>query len=386
MDRAIETMRAFNRFFTRHVGAMDARFLGSDMNLTEARLLFEIARQEPISANRLQAEMGLDRGYLSRMIGLFEKREWIRRDRLQTDARLRPISLTQRGREIFDEVDKRQRDAVSRDLSRLNAAQQDELVQALTKAQQLLGHPVTAPSLPASASASSSSSTSIDMLDRPVWNALTGRQAPFALGDNAGLRFAPEYGPFAAPCDPSGDLTSLAHMAKGDDIWLVEKNPIVPPTGLTLVQSAECVQMVAHKLTHTENRCEHAFADLGEEDAADMRALAALTKPGPFSTKTQNLGGFIGIRKNGILVAMAGERMKPGRYTELSGVCTHPDHRGRGYAGTLMRIVTSRILQRGETAFLHCYESNTGAIALYQSLGFEIHQTVTAMVLTPTSP
>ena len=128
---------------------------------------------------------------------------------------------------------------------------------------------------------------------------------------------------------------------------------------------------------------EYAFFDLDDEDAEEMFALAFLTNPGPFSQRTHRLGRFIGIRENGRLVAMAGERMKPGAYTELSGVCSHPDYRGRGYAGFLMRVVASRMLERGEIPFLHCYTTNTGAIALYRSLGFEDHQTITATVLMP---
>ncbi|GGE93553.1 bifunctional helix-turn-helix transcriptional regulator/GNAT family N-acetyltransferase [Sphingomonas prati] len=138
MDPAIEAIRTFNRFFTRHVGAIDARFLDTEANLPEARLLFEIARQEPVQANLLQAALGLDRGYLSRMIARFEDRGWIMRDRFEADARTRPIRMTEAGREAFDKIDQRQRAAVAHDLNRLDAVAQDDLVQALTKARLLL--------------------------------------------------------------------------------------------------------------------------------------------------------------------------------------------------------------------------------------------------------
>lgn len=138
MDSAIESVRAFNRFFTRHVGAIDARFLDTDVNLPEARLLFEIARREPVSAIALGTELGLDRGYLSRMIARFEKRGWIGRDRLAADARTRPIRLTGEGRAVFDQIDRRQRDAVAHDLAALSGPEQDDLVQSLTRARLLL--------------------------------------------------------------------------------------------------------------------------------------------------------------------------------------------------------------------------------------------------------
>ncbi|MEE4453486.1 helix-turn-helix domain-containing GNAT family N-acetyltransferase [Novosphingobium resinovorum] len=138
MNQAIDAIRTFNRFFTRHVGAIDARFLDTDANLPEARLLFEIARLGPVLANVLQAELGLDRGYLSRMIARFEERGWVARDRLDSDARARPIRLTQAGQAAFEEIDGRQRDAVAHDLERLSATERDDLVQALTRGRLLL--------------------------------------------------------------------------------------------------------------------------------------------------------------------------------------------------------------------------------------------------------
>ncbi|MEI9963878.1 MAG: GNAT family N-acetyltransferase [Caulobacteraceae bacterium] len=105
-----------------------------------------------------------------------------------------------------------------------------------------------------------------------------------------------------------------------------------------------------------------------------MLALATLTQPGPFFARTHQLGDFIGVKQEGRLVAMAGERMRPTGFTEVSGVCTHPDWRGRGYAAGLMRLVAARILARGETPFLHVYASNTGAIALYEALGFRLRR------------
>jgi len=112
-----------------------------------------------------------------------------------------------------------------------------------------------------------------------------------------------------------------------------------------------------------------------------MLALATLTKPGPFFARTHQLGDFIGVKKNGALVAMAGERMKPPGFTEVSGVCTHPDHRGHGYAAGLSRIVASRILERGETPFLHAFATNTGAISVYRALGFALRRDITLTVL-----
>jgi predicted GNAT family acetyltransferase len=218
-------------------------------------------------------------------------------------------------------------------------------------------------------------------LDRPVWSALTSRQAPLAQGDQRAWRLAPEYGPFAAAADASRESqAALAGFAPGEDgLWLVEPEETPAPPGTTAAVRAVCCQMTSDEVTPGEARFE--VVALGEDDAPQMLALARLTRPGPFAPRTHRLGAFVGVKLDGRLVAMAGERMKPDGFTEVSGVCTHPDFRGRGYAGGLMRLVVRRILERGETAFLHAYASNTGAIELYRSLGFAVRRNVVLTIL-----
>jgi predicted GNAT family acetyltransferase len=219
------------------------------------------------------------------------------------------------------------------------------------------------------------------ILDRPAWNALRTRQAPLALGDGQALRLSPEYGPFAGSLDRSPEaLQALARLDPSEDgLWVVETEAFPAPPGMVVAVSAPCVQMVCEAIEAPQPDFE--VIPLTEADAPEMLALAKLTRPGPFSTATHRLGEFIGVKHDGKLVAMAGERMKPDGFTEVSGVCTHPDHRGRGYAAGLMRLVTGRILERGDTAFLHAYATNTGAIALYETLGFRHRTTVILSVL-----
>ena len=218
-------------------------------------------------------------------------------------------------------------------------------------------------------------------LDRPVWSALTSRQAPLALGDRKALRFDPAFALFAAAADNSPEgAEALGRLnVSPNGLGLVEAGDMPLPPGAVVRASAACVQMVAASLIGGGKTV--AFEPLGEADAAEMLALATLTVPGPFFEKTHRLGDFIGVKIDGRLVAMAGERMKPDGFTEVSGVCTHPDFRGRGYAGALMRVVTQRILERGEQAFLHAYAANTATIALYETLGFRVRTGITYTVL-----
>jgi hypothetical protein len=123
---------------------------------------------------------------------------------------------------------------------------------------------------------------------------------------------------------------------------------------------------------------------LSDADAPEMLALATLTRPGPFFERTHQLGDFIGVKLDGRLAAMAGERLRLPGMAEVSGVCVHPDFRGRGYARDLTRLAASRILARGETPFLHCFESNAPAIALYEALGFKLRRTIVLSVLART--
>lgn len=138
MNTAVDSIRSFNRFFTKYVGALDPRFLGTDLGLGEARLLYEIAHAEDLLASDLQSALDMDPAYVSRVLRRFEERGWIVRGREAGDGRRRPIAMTAAGRAAFDEMDARQRAEVTAALDRLGPAQQGELVGALTCARALL--------------------------------------------------------------------------------------------------------------------------------------------------------------------------------------------------------------------------------------------------------
>jgi predicted GNAT family acetyltransferase len=220
--------------------------------------------------------------------------------------------------------------------------------------------------------------TIVHPLDRPAWAALTGRQADLAQGGPSAKRFAPDIAPFAGAVDASAEsMIALAALPSPDEtLWVVEAEPPPTPPGMMVATRAPCEQMVAESITPADRPAPVEVVDLADADAAEMLALATLTRPGPFSARTHLLGPFIGIRHGGRLVAMAGERMKPGPFTEVSGVCTHPQHRGAGYGGLLTQPVSQRILARAETPFLHVYATNVDAVRLYERLGFKIRRTV----------
>ncbi len=207
-------------------------------------------------------------------------------------------------------------------------------------------------------------------LDHPVWTALTTRQESLARIEGGIRRYRPEFGPFAASAD--GTAVSLAGLAslvpEGSQVYLAQREVIDPPPGLRVLRVAKAVQMIVARIIGPSD--EFPCDVLTSDNAPEMLALAQLTRPGPFAERTHELGCFLGIRHEGRLVAMAGERMKPGPFTEISGVCTHPDHRGKGYAAGLTREVGRAILARGETPFLHAFSDNANAIALYGRLGF----------------
>ena len=218
-------------------------------------------------------------------------------------------------------------------------------------------------------------------LDRPIWSALTTRQKAISHGSDRARRFPADVAPFADVGD-TADLAELAALVPaGDFVVMFTGEPVEAPPGLAIVDTSSGNQMVLEFL-----RAPHGDFDISPLAAADvpaMQELVRLTNPGPFGPRTIELGRFVGIRRDGRLVAMAGERLKPEGHTEITGVCTHPDHRGRGYSQALVADVARHILGRGDTPFLHVYSTNKSAITLYEKLGFKFRRALRVTVLQP---
>jgi ribosomal protein S18 acetylase RimI-like enzyme len=223
------------------------------------------------------------------------------------------------------------------------------------------------------------------LLDNPVWSALAGPQAGFGEFTGAAARFRPDVAPFAALADPDDPQawSDLAKLVGPGGLALLAGVGAVPD-GWQVTRRTPGVQLVATGELRAEPDPE--AVPLGPADAPEMLALVALTKPGPFRERTVELGGYLGIRDGGRLVAMAGERFRPAGYAEISAVCTDPAYRGRGLAGRLIRAVAAGILARGETPCLQAAEDNVGAIRLYRNLGFSYRRPIVFMGARPDAP
>jgi ribosomal protein S18 acetylase RimI-like enzyme len=205
-------------------------------------------------------------------------------------------------------------------------------------------------------------------LDNPVLSSLTGPHARFAERRGNVLRYPVDVCPFVAmPAEPAAaDWPDAAQLA-GPGGWLPLAVPRVqPPAGWEVMMFGGGVQMTGDRLDVT---ADPEAVPLGAADVPEMLELTARTKPGPFLPRTVELGIYLGIRRQGKLVAMAGERLHPAGWTEISAVCTDEAWRGQGLAARLILAVGAEIRARGEIPFLHALTTNP-AIGLYEKLGF----------------
>ena len=218
-------------------------------------------------------------------------------------------------------------------------------------------------------------------LDHPIWTALTTTQQALAEGDARARRYPTDVTPFADMPDLSAEnFAALAALMSPTDIavlFTLEAVKTPAEFKVTLADTGE--QLIGTPIEAPANGVD--IVTLGIDDVPAMIELTTLTKPGPFYARTHELGTFLGIRVDGQLVAMAGERMKPAQYTEMTAVCVHPAHRGRGYGQMLLSAVSRQIVSRGEIPFLHVFTSNHSAIALYRRQGMEIRRRLHVTVL-----
>jgi ribosomal protein S18 acetylase RimI-like enzyme len=210
-------------------------------------------------------------------------------------------------------------------------------------------------------------------LDNPAYTSLTGPHAHFAEQRGNAMRYRVDVAPFVAlPQHPDAeDWAAVAELAGPGTIVAFAAVAIEPPPGWEVGWRGEGVQLVDEGVGGTTD--EEAIR-LTPADVPEMLALVERTKPGPFLARTIELGTYLGIRRDGELIAMAGERLHPPGWTEISAVCTDAAYRGEGLGTRLVLAVAHGIRVRGETPFLHAVSSNTNAIRLYESLGFRLRR------------
>lgn len=209
-------------------------------------------------------------------------------------------------------------------------------------------------------------------LDNPIWNALNTGSAMFAHGDQNRKFIHPEMGFFAGLPSYEKENIELLYTSceSGQRVILFTPDHLELNDNWLVLNDHELLQMVWEKDAKTENSSV-SLTQLGEKNIPAMLELTALTKPGPFISRTIDFGGYFGVFEGEKLISMAGKRLSPDPFTEISAVCTHPDFLGNGLSAKVIQRVIEEIQSEGKTPFLHAYPENTPAIKVYSKLGFK---------------
>ena len=215
----------------------------------------------------------------------------------------------------------------------------------------------------------------------PVWHALHTKHREFAVEAGEACRYPADVAPFAAVEKASAsamrELASL--LAPGEAVWIFAgeyAEEYLEVEELNRIETLKCLQMVLRDEVKPPER-EMDLVELSAEDGPAMVALTDVAFPGFFRSRTYAMGSYFGVRMDGRLIAMGGERLMLDGYPEVSGVCTHPDHRGKGYAASLIWEVVRKHRRDGDVSWLHVGSANRKAIELYQRMGFVTSREVT---------
>jgi predicted GNAT family acetyltransferase len=212
----------------------------------------------------------------------------------------------------------------------------------------------------------------------PTWHALQTKHRHLAVSAGGACRYPGEVAPFAAVAEPSKAALQQLHslLAPGESVWVIGKSyPHIPE--LAFEESLECLQMVLpEEVTPPAPAME--IVQLSDANAPEMVALTNLAFPGFFRKRTCEMGSYFGVLSGGELIAMGGERLMLEGYTEISGVCTHPAHRGNGFAASLIWQLVRKHRSEGLVSWLHVAVENHRAIELYFRLGFKVSRKIMA--------
>jgi len=219
----------------------------------------------------------------------------------------------------------------------------------------------------------------LTLLDNPTWQALNSYHRNLAIFGKIAACYQPEIFIVSAMPENNGSgFDDLRNLVEIDELTaVIGKLPNDLPAW-EIEDNFSLTQMICDNLKPAH----HVEAiRLTIDDVPDMLALIAISQPGPFLPRTIELGQYLGLRQNGQLVAMAGERMHLPGFCEVSAVCTHPDYRGFGFGGSLTTLVAESIISRGEVPFLHVAPANEIAKKLYQKLGFRFRAEIQLSIL-----
>lgn len=220
------------------------------------------------------------------------------------------------------------------------------------------------------------------LLDNPVWNALISGNDYLSNGNDLVKYFSKEVSPFIGLRQNNEENFGILHQLISFDhkFAVISPNKLALPASWNLLHSVDVFQMVHQKIMGMDP--DHKMiAPLRERDVPAMRSLIRLTNPGPFEQGTIRFGHYEGIFSGTKLIAMAGQRLHPFQYAEVSAVCTHPDYAGRGLARKLISSQIQRITAAGDIPFLHVKADNKGAIALYERLGFIVRKKINVFII-----
>lgn len=219
----------------------------------------------------------------------------------------------------------------------------------------------------------------VTLLDNPIWHTLNSHHEHLAIRGEGTARYPADIlGAVALPDNSGRGFTKLRDLVETNEIVGIMGSLPEDLSGWEVVHIDQTRQLI-HEDLKSVTRVDAVV--LTAADVPEMIDLVNVAQPGPFSPRAIELGQFLGVRQDGHLVAMAGQRLHLPGFCEVSTVCTHPDYRGRGYAGALTSLVAESILERQETPFLHVAPGNDAALRLYLKLGFRLRTEIQFSIL-----
>ena len=206
-------------------------------------------------------------------------------------------------------------------------------------------------------------------LDNPAWYSLKETHQSLSISSDEIKFYLPEICPFGGMTSPEANLSLFIHnhIPLSNSFFVIGNKP-QKTSGLSFEKELVCLQMVCSETIKMETTED--ILELNEKHKGQLVQLVNMVQPGYFKEGTVKMGDYFGIFKNDTLVAVTGERMKMNGFTEISAVVTHPAFTGKGFAKQLIAHTVNKNFEQTIVPYLHVAETNSGAIQLYEKLGF----------------